>query len=171
VTSYQASCVEDGGDGIGLVRVVAEALCEPLKGHFGVAQNRKRGRIVLVHSDSVFRRWLADALRDDGYCVSEYGAPSEVPAGNVGEAGIVVTEYRMQGENGLSFADRCHDQCPSVPVIMITTHWDHDFMSELKSREFLYYLRKPLDYSVLHGVIRDLSRPVRDWRCVNGACQ
>jgi len=150
---------------------VSEGLLETSELDCPESQEREELKIFLVDDDTRVRAWLGEALRDDGHWVFEYRSPSEVPAASFRDAAVVVTEYQMQGEDGLAFADRFHAACPTVPVIMVTAHWEPSLVADLTSRDFLYYLRKPVDYSVLHGVVRDLTRPGRDCRTMDRVCQ
>jgi DNA-binding response OmpR family regulator len=166
VASYGARCVDEGGEAGSLIRAVRESLLE----HFGptlgaMVQTNKEGKILLLDDSYPSRSWLAEALRDDGYTVWEYRSPVAVPAlSGLRGVALVVTEYWMDGEDGLLFADRVHTECPTMPILMVSAHWGEDFAAELRLRDFLCFLRKPLDRGVLREVIRDLIRSQAQYR-------
>ena len=110
--------------------------------------------ILLVDDDPTFRSALAAILAGDGHAVHDYGAPSEVPTlATLGHIAAVITDYEMPGENGLAFADRFHAAHPRVPVVLVTGHRMRQLEDQAATREFLYLLRKPIDYDELHALL------------------
>lgn len=114
--------------------------------------------IVLVDDHDEFRAALAEHLRDDGFAVREYGTPGELPPlDRIRDVSLVITDYQMPGEDGLSFADRFHASHPSVPVLLVTAHWQPDLQTKVLKRDFLYLFCKPVDYMLLARVVEDLT--------------
>jgi DNA-binding response OmpR family regulator len=158
VASYGARCVDDGARAGGLIRAAGESLLDHHASSFRAkVQASEEGKILLLDDDCRFCTWLAEALRDDGYSVSECRSPVGMSAlPGLRRVDLVITEYWVNGGDGLLFADRFHAACPTIPVLMVTAYWEEDFAAQLGRREFLHFLRKPLDYKVLREVIRDL---------------
>jgi two-component system response regulator GlrR len=118
---------------------------------------KSRGRrILVIDDDEDFRRGLAENLRDDGYAVQEYAAAGEVPP-QLSGIDLVITDYWMAGENGLSFAHRFRTEHPSVPVVMITAHSTPEVEKEAAASGFISMLHKPVRYEHVHRLIENLA--------------
>jgi DNA-binding NtrC family response regulator len=114
-------------------------------------------RILLLDDDVVFRKGLALHLRKDGHEVVEYDSPTEIPdLDGLGELDLVLTDYQMQGKDGLAFADDFHGLHRDVPVVMLTAYWSQHLDGEVSRRQFLRLLQKPVDYFQLHDLIHSL---------------
>lgn len=124
------------------------------------ASDARRLVIVLIDDDDTFRTALAEALREDGYCVRDYGAPGEVPPlPELSDVAVVITDYEMPGETGLDFAKRFHALYPTVPVIMVTGYDGACVKNEATRMEFLSLCGKPVDYDEL---LRVVTRQIGD---------
>src|SRR5262249_11873490 len=89
-------------------------------------------------------------LSDDGYLVETFARPADVPplTSLVGLS-MLILDYQMEGEDGLSFADRFHAAHPDVPVVMVTAYWSRFLDAEIDARDFITLRRKPIDYDEL----------------------
>jgi two-component system response regulator AtoC len=112
-------------------------------------------RILVIDDDENFRRGLAENLRDDGYAVQEYAAAGEVPP-QLSGIELVITDYLMAGENGLTFARRFHAVHPSVPVVMITAHTTPEVEKEAGAG-FICVLHKPVRYERVQRLVEHLA--------------
>lgn len=121
---------------------------------------------MLLDDDDDFRTALAANLRDDGFRVLEFRAPSQLPAfEELGDIGAVITDDQMPGEDGLTFTDRFHEKKPEVPVVMVTAFMTQYLEAQLRLRKFMRVLRKPFDYEDLLDLLRRLRclpSPVRE---------
>lgn len=113
--------------------------------------------ILLVDDEEDFRRGLAEMLRDDGHDVLEYSRPEGVPSADVSKADLVITDYTMDGEDGLAFAHRFHRWRPSVPVILVTAYSTAQLESAVAASGFISLLHKPLNYMRMEQLIGDLT--------------
>ncbi|HVO26602.1 MAG TPA: response regulator [Candidatus Margulisiibacteriota bacterium] len=112
--------------------------------------------VLLVDDDEAFRSGLADNLRDDGHSVLAYAAPSEVPSSAFRAVSVVVTDFDLPGNDGLSFAEHVHAAQPSLPVVVVTAHPDAPAMVNAVARGFVRLMEKPVDYQSLHRLLHTL---------------
>jgi DNA-binding NtrC family response regulator len=104
----------------------------------------------LLDDDDDFRAALAANLEDDGYVVQQFARPADVPPlGSLGRPSMLIVDYQMSGEDGLSFADRFHAAHPDVPILMVTAYWNQFVDAEVAARGFIALRRKPIDYDEL----------------------
>ena len=83
------------------------------------------GRIILVDDDAELRASTAQALDLAGFEVLATDQPEAVPdLVGYGFPGIVVTDIRMPGLDGVSLMGRIHALDRDLPVILITGHGD-----------------------------------------------
>jgi DNA-binding NtrC family response regulator len=103
--------------------------------------------VILLDDDDDFRAALAANLRDDGYKVSHYARPRDVPPlTSLERVSVLIVDYQMDGEDGLAFADRFHRSHPAVPVVMVTAYASHHLDAEVAARPFMSLRRKPVQY-------------------------
>jgi two-component system, NtrC family, nitrogen regulation response regulator GlnG len=106
--------------------------------------------VLLLDDDGDFRSALAANLIDDGYRVEHYACAADMPPLTSFEGlTMLILDYQMQGEDGLSFADRFHAAYPEVPVVIVTAYWSDYLDAEAAARKFLTLRRKPVDYEDL----------------------
>ena len=106
--------------------------------------------VLLLDSDDDFRSALAANLTDDGHAVVHFARPRDVPPlATFEELTLLILDYQLDGEDGLSFADRFHASHPRVPVVMVTTYASDRLEAEVAARTFLTLRHKPVDYEEL----------------------
>jgi len=106
--------------------------------------------VILLDDDDDFRNALAANLRDDGYTVSHFSRPRDVPPlTSLESVSMLIVDYQMEGEDGLTFADRFHGTHPTVPVVMVTAYSSHHLDAEVAARPFMSMRRKPVQYEEL----------------------
>ncbi len=107
-------------------------------------------RLVRLVDDDDFRGALAANLEDDGYAVKQFARPADIPSlQSLGDPSMLIVDYQMNGEDGLSFSDRFHAAHPKVPVLMVTAYWSRFVDTEVAARGFITLRRKPIDYDEL----------------------
>lgn len=113
--------------------------------------------VVVVDDDASFRIGLAANLEDDGHPVAHHADPSEVAAGDLTTARVVVTDYQMAAIDGLTFADGVHAVHPETRIVLATAYWTVEIETEVAARDFVELCRKPLDYEELHALVHRLA--------------
>ena len=112
--------------------------------------------VLLVDDDEVFRRGLADNLREDGHAVFEYAAPDEVPQSAFDAVSVVVTDFELPGHDGLGFAEHVHAVQPRLPVVLVTARPDALASMDARARSSVSLVQKPVDYQRLHRLLHTL---------------
>ena len=114
--------------------------------------------ILLVEDEHGFRMGLAQMLRENGHDVFDYAEPADLPPlATLDHVEVLVCDYDMRGENGLSLADRFHAAHPTLPIILVTAYRTHHLDAEVARRPFVHLVEKPIPYENLHALIHQLA--------------
>jgi CheY-like chemotaxis protein len=122
---------------------------ESPKEQFSGSSCRAAGRecaetmVLIIDDDEAFRHGLAEHLRP---ALTTLSAPT-----------LLITDYQMPGEDGLSLARRFHEVYPEVPVLIVTAQWSDYLNRASEAWGFLTMHRKPLDYFEFHKLIHRLA--------------
>jgi DNA-binding NtrC family response regulator len=77
--------------------------------------------ILFVDDHEVLARLSCEILQMHGYrAVSAYSAAEALQKFEKEDFDILVTDFRMEGMNGVELAKAVHDRQPNVPVIIVT---------------------------------------------------
>jgi ATP-dependent Lon protease len=77
--------------------------------------------ILFVDDHEVLARLSCEILEMQGYrAVSAYSGADALRKFDEEEFDILVTDYRMDGMNGLELARKVHEKHPDIPVIIVT---------------------------------------------------
>ncbi|MGE0405044.1 MAG: response regulator [Candidatus Korobacteraceae bacterium] len=77
--------------------------------------------ILFVDDHEVLARLSCEILEMQGYrAVCAYSANEALEKFEQQRFDILVTDFRMEGMNGLELARRIHDKDPQIPVIIVT---------------------------------------------------
>jgi DNA-binding NtrC family response regulator len=77
--------------------------------------------ILFVDDHEVLARLSCEILEMQGYrAVSAYNAADALEKFEQDEFDILVTDFRMEGMNGLELAKKVRERSPSTPVIIVT---------------------------------------------------
>lgn len=77
--------------------------------------------ILFVDDHEVLARLSCEILEMQGYrAVSAYNGEDALKKFNEEDFDILVTDFRMEGMNGVELARRVHEDHPEVPVIIVT---------------------------------------------------
>jgi len=98
--------------------------------------------ILFVDDHEVLARLSCEILEMQGYrAVSAYNAADALDKFEKNKFDLLVTDFRMEGMNGLELARKVHDKHPDVPVIIVTGYGPIDGGSDVDaclSKEALF---------------------------------
>ncbi|MCB1419445.1 MAG: sigma-54-dependent Fis family transcriptional regulator [Notoacmeibacter sp.] len=111
--------------------------------------------VILIDDDDDLRPALVQGLELDGFGVDAFGAPAEALERLTRDfAGVVVSDIRMPGMDGMAVLRRILDIDPALPVILITGHGDVA-MAVSAMRDGAYdFIEKPFPVQRLISVVR-----------------
>src|SRR5690348_5526114 len=77
--------------------------------------------ILFVDDHEVLARLSCEILEMQGYkAVSAYSAKEALEKFDQQDFDILVTDFRMEGMNGVELAHKVREKCPNTPVIIVT---------------------------------------------------
>ncbi|MGE6782718.1 sigma-54-dependent transcriptional regulator [Ensifer adhaerens] len=120
-------------------------------------------RILLVDDEEDVRRSSAQALELAGFRVDAFSAAEHaLEFISYSFAGVVISDIRMPGMDGMTLLQRIREIDAEVPVILITGHGDVQ-LAVRAMREGAYdFVEKPFAAQMLAGTIRRAL----DWRAL-----
>ncbi len=90
--------------------------------------------ILFVDDHEVLARLSCEILEMQGYrAVSAYNAADALAKFEKKKFDLLVTDFRMEGMNGLELARKVHDKYPDVPVIIVTGYGPIDGGSDVEA--------------------------------------
>ncbi len=90
--------------------------------------------ILFVDDHEVLARLSCEILEMQGYrAVSAYNADDALNKFEKDKFDLMVTDFRMEGMNGLELARKVHDKYPGVPIIIVTGYGPIDGGKEVNS--------------------------------------
>jgi DNA-binding NtrC family response regulator len=90
--------------------------------------------ILFVDDHEVLARLSCEILEMQGYkAVSAYNAEDALTKFDNQSFDLLVTDFRMEGMNGLELAKRVHQKNPEVPVIIVTGYGPIDGGQDVKA--------------------------------------
>lgn len=114
-----------------------------------------RQTVLLIDDDEAMRRSTEQALELAGHAVQAF-AGAEEALGSVSPSfnGVVVTDIRMPGMDGMTLMQRVHDVDADLPVILITGHADVSLAVTAMRRGAYDFIEKPFSMQGLGAVLR-----------------
>lgn len=105
-----------------------------------------KGTVWLVDDDRSIRWVLEKTLQAAQInCHSFADAYSVLEALKTDEPEVLISDIRMPGLDGLSLLKQLQQQCPQLPVIIMTAHSDLDAAVNAYQTGAFEYLTKPFD--------------------------
>jgi len=113
------------------------------------------GRVLLVDDDPQIRNSTAQALELAGFAVEALATGDEALAlAGPGFPGIVVSDIRMPGMDGMTLLGRLREVDPDLPVILVTGHAEVPLAVEAIRGGAYDFIEKPFVVQELATVIR-----------------
>ncbi|HEV7435130.1 MAG TPA: sigma-54 dependent transcriptional regulator [Pseudorhizobium sp.] len=112
-------------------------------------------RVLLVDDEEELRRSTAQALELFGLSVQAFATADEVmELAGFSFDGVIVTDIRMPGTDGMTLLHRIRELDPEIPVILVTGHGDVQLAVKAMREGAYDFLEKPFTPQHLAGVIR-----------------
>lgn len=106
----------------------------------------KRSTVLLVDDESEIRRSTAQTLTLAGFLVRDVAsAERALDLVNPGFNGVVVTDIRMPGMDGMTLMQRIREIDPDIPVILVTGHGDVQLAVKAMREGAYDFIEKPFD--------------------------
>ena len=111
--------------------------------------------VFLVEDDTDLQLGCVQALQLADIAVRAFGSVEALlPHVSPGMAGVVVTDMRLPGADGLSLITEAHDIDPELPVIMITGHGDVNLAVQAMRSGAYDFIPKPFSPEQLVEVVQ-----------------
>ncbi len=115
----------------------------------------KPGRVILVDDDAAMRASTEQALELADLQVSSHATAEDVlHHAGPGLNGVVLSDIRMPGMDGMTLLQRLRDLDPDLPVILITGHAEVQLAVEAMRRGAYDFIEKPFAAQSLIAVLR-----------------
>ena len=112
-------------------------------------------RILLIDDEEDMRRSSAQALELFGLEVTTFSTPEPVlELVGYGFDGVVVSDIRMPGMDGMTLLQRIREVDAEIPVILVTGHADVQLAVSAMRAGVYDFLEKPFTAQHLAGIIR-----------------
>jgi two-component system C4-dicarboxylate transport response regulator DctD len=112
-------------------------------------------RVLLVDDEEELRRSTAQALELFGLPIQTFAnAEHALELVGFGFDGVVVSDIRMPGMDGMSFLQRVRDLDAEIPVILVTGHGDVQLAVKAMREGAYDFLEKPFTPHQLAAIIR-----------------
>lgn len=111
--------------------------------------------VILIDDEEHIRQSCSQALDLEGIAARTFAdAETALHAITPSFAGVVVSDIRMPGLDGMSVLSRIVNQAPNVPVILVTGHGDIAMAVEAMRNGAYDFIEKPFQVDRLIDVIR-----------------
>ena len=112
-------------------------------------------RVLLIDDEEEMRRSTAQALELSGLEVATFSSAERVlELVGYAFAGVVVSDIRMPGMDGMTLLQRIREVDPEVPVILVTGHADVQLAVSAMRAGVYDFIEKPFAAQHLAGIVR-----------------
>ncbi len=113
------------------------------------------GRVLLIDDDAAMRHSTEQALDLSGFSVTAFSSADDALAhAGPGYNGVVISDIRMPGMDGMTLLQRLREIDAELPVILITGHADVQLAVEAMRRGAYDFIAKPFAMQGLVTVLR-----------------
>jgi two-component system C4-dicarboxylate transport response regulator DctD len=110
--------------------------------------------IAIIDDDEAMRESISDYLKRSNYVVKAYSSGDEFLAESLdSNIGVVVSDLRMPGMNGMDVLREIHSRDDALPVILITAHGDIPTAVEAIRIGAYDFIEKPFEPQNLKSMI------------------
>lgn len=111
--------------------------------------------VVLIDDDLAMRQSTEQALQLAGHRVQALATAEEaLDVAGPGLNGVVVSDIRMPGMDGMTLLQRLADRDPDLPVILVTGHAEVSLAVEAMRRGAYDFIEKPFTMAALNAVLK-----------------
>lgn len=115
----------------------------------------RQSHVLLIDDDAAMRASTAQVLDLAGLRVTSFGSAEEaLDHAGPGLNGVVLSDIRMPGMDGMTLLQRLGDLDPDLPVILITGHAEVQLAVEAMRRGAYDFIEKPFATQNLVAVLR-----------------
>lgn len=110
---------------------------------------------MIIDDDADFAQALSDVLEINNIksYIASTGDEADTTLSNHPEIGVVLSDIKLENEDGTDILHRLKQVRPNLPVIMITAYADLDSAINSVKFDAYDYLRKPCDPDLMVGVV------------------
>lgn len=114
--------------------------------------------IIVADDEETIRAALCDYLGREGYgCTTVPGGKEALAALAERKAEVVITDYNMNGMNGIELLGKLREQYPEIKVIILTAFADTENAIAAVNQGAYAYFRKPLKLEELRVVLEKIA--------------
>ena len=111
--------------------------------------------VAAVDDDFRVRESMASLLESAGYAPVVFSSAEEfLSSGTLAAATCVITDVRMPGMDGIELQRRIRLQRPTLPVILISAHYNAEIRQKAIDEGAVDFLYKPFDATDLLKIVR-----------------
>lgn len=116
-------------------------------------------RVLIIDDEPLMRISISDALKAEGYCVTEKGLGKEgISLLKDSSHDIVITDLRLPDLDGIEVLKACKRYSPDAAVILITAYGSVDTAVEAMKYGAYDYITKPFSMDELLLMVKRLIR-------------
>ena len=115
--------------------------------------------IMIVDDDDDIRYMMSQALRMQGYIVTEATSAAEAEQKALRDVpDLILLDLNMPGTDGMNalWNIRRHQEIAAVPIVIVSAHDAFDLRAEAAAAGCKGYLSKPLEVDELRDVVKSI---------------
>jgi FixJ family two-component response regulator len=111
--------------------------------------------VAAVDNDFRIRESIASLLESAGYAPVMFSSAEDfLGSGTLAAATCVITDVRMPGMDGIELQRRIRLERPTLPVILISAHYDAEIRQTAIDEGAVDFLYKPFDAADLLKIVQ-----------------
>lgn len=119
-------------------------------------------KILVVDDDLTLLESIGRGLRKNGYKVIETQSAIEalkyIDFDEGGDINLILADYVMPGMSGIDLLEKVREKSKSMPVIIMTAHWEKRIVIEAMRKRCNGFLEKPFTLEKLIYEIKLLQK-------------